>query len=235
MDFLEDWQWTKNTPQHNANIPFTGAPGLKVRMPADATILNYYQLLLHQDIMNIILIETNRFGAEKQANWKAITQADLKRFFALVMLTGIIRKPTLRSYWSTDPKIATPFFNSIMSRDKFLRILGALHFVDNSVASTNRSNKISPIIEMLNRRFNAVYKPKRHISIDKTLLLWKGRLIFKQYIPKKRAKFGMKGYALAESDTGYVCRYFLYQGKDRENGDISQGSPIALCSTWMDF
>ncbi|XP_067930888.1 piggyBac transposable element-derived protein 4-like [Watersipora subatra] len=228
------WQWQKNTPQQNREIPFSGTPGLKVRMPQDASLLDYFKLFLTDEIMNFYLVETNRFGNSKHQNWQPINMNDLQRFFALIMLTGIIKKPTLQSYFSTDPKLATPLFNSVMSRDKFMKILNALHFVDNDLAPTSRIHRISPIIHLLNRRFESVYRPKKHIAIDETLLLFKGRLIFKQYIPKKRARFGMKGYVLAESDTGYVCRYSLYQGRDRENADISQGVAHRIVLDMMD-
>ena len=91
---------------------------------------------------------------------------------------GIIRKPTMKAYWSTYPNVVTPFFNSIISRDKFYRIMRGLHFVDNAISSTDRTYKISPVIKKLNQRFFDVYKPKQHISIDETLLLWKGKLLF---------------------------------------------------------
>lgn len=205
-----------------------------MRMQDDATILDYYQLFLNADIMNIILVETNRYGASKHQNWAPISLNDIQRVFALVMLTGIIRKPTLKLYWSTDPKVATPYFNSIISRDKFDRILSALHFVDNDIPSTERGNKINPILKKLTKRFSDVYVPKQQICIDETLLLFKGRLIFKQYIPKKRARFGMKGYVLAESDSGYIHKYSLYEGKDRENSDPSQGVAHKIVLDLMD-
>lgn len=73
---------------------------------------------------------------------------------------------------------------------------------------------------MLNGRFQAVHKPKRHIAIDETFLLRKGRFISKQYIPNKHAHFGLKGYVLVESETGYICRYSLYKSKDSDNADF---------------
>ncbi|WAR16709.1 PGBD4-like protein, partial [Mya arenaria] len=35
----------------------------------------------------------------------------------------------------------------------------------------------------------AVYEPRRDNCVDESLLLWKGRLLFRQYIPHKRARF----------------------------------------------
>lgn len=235
--YVDAWVWSKNTSLPKPDVPFTESPGLKVRMADDASILDFYRLFLNDEVMNLILLETNRYGAESIPNWDPINTNDLHRLFALVMLTGIIRKPTLKSYWTVDPKLSTPYFNSIMTRDKFLRILAALHFVDNTLPSTSRSNKIDPILKLLTKRFEAVYQPKKHIAIDETLLLYKGRLIFKQYIPNKRARFGMKGYVLAESDSGYIYKYSLYQGKDRENAanvDVSQGVAHRIVLDLMD-
>lgn len=141
MFVVGQWQWNKNTPQQNPDIPFTGAPELKTRMPPNSSVLDYYKLFLTDEIMNVILIETNRFGAAKHQNWVPIARVDLERVFVLVMLTGIIRKRTLKSYWSTDSKMSTPYFNSIISRDKFMRILSALHFADNDVPSPDRIKK----------------------------------------------------------------------------------------------
>ena len=47
-----------------------------------------------------------------------------EHLIALAMLTGIIQN--LQVYWLTDPKQATPFFNSIMSRDKLMNPLSTL-------------------------------------------------------------------------------------------------------------
>ena len=41
----------------------------------------------------------------------------------------------------------------------------------------------------------------------------KGRLGFKQYIPNKRARFGIKMFSLCEV-SGYLCNSFVYLGKN---------------------
>ena len=43
------------------------------------------------------------------------------------------------------------------------------------------------------------------------LLLWKGRVGFKQYIPKKQAQFGIKMFFLCEM-SGYLWNSFMYCG-----------------------
>lgn len=44
---------------------------------------------------------------------------------------------------------------------------------------------------------------------------FKGRLHFKQFIPSKRARCGIKFYKLCESTTGYTFGFLIYEGRDR--------------------
>ena len=62
-------------------------------------------------------------------------------------------------------------------------------------------------------KFKTVYALEQHVAIDKELLLWKGRVGFKQYIPSKRARFGIKMFSLCEL-SGYLWNSFVYIGKD---------------------
>ena len=76
-------------------------------------------------------------------------------------------------------------------------MLKFLHFVDNSNYNANDPNrnilyKVQGIIEFLVDHLKNVYIATQHISIHEELLLWKGRLSFKQYIPSKRWRFGAK-------------------------------------------
>ena len=84
-------------------------------------------------------------------------------------------------------------------------LMKCLNFVDsNALPTTNSASeksflKIQDFNEALINKFSTVYIPTQNIAIDESLLLWKGRLSMKQYIPMKRATFGIKSYALCES------------------------------------
>ena len=47
-------------------------------------------------------------------------------------------------------------------------------------------------------KFKSMYTLDKHIAVDEELLLWKGRLGFKQYIPNKRGRFGIKIFSVCE-------------------------------------
>ena len=42
---------------------------------------------------------------------------------------------------------------------------------------------------------------------------FKGRLEFRQYLPAKPTKWGVKVWVLAESDTGYQSKFLVYTGR----------------------
>ncbi|GBO32852.1 PiggyBac transposable element-derived protein 4 [Araneus ventricosus] len=58
------------------------------------------------------------------------------------------------------------------------------------------------------------YVQEKDVSVDESLLLYKGRLGYKQYLPKKTARFGIKFYQLCESSSGYIWNRLIYTGKD---------------------
>ncbi|KAL8603589.1 hypothetical protein ACOMHN_022541 [Nucella lapillus] len=84
-----------------------------------------------------------------------------------------------------------------MSRNRFQAILRFWHCNDNSKEparddpNRDRLYKIRPLVKRL-QEFQSVYTLDKYIAIDESLLLWKGQLVFKQYIPLKRARFGIR-------------------------------------------
>ena len=107
----------------------------------------------------------------------------------------------------------------MMSRNRFQTILEFLHFNDNSNYDPNDPNrdrlfKVRPLVENLVQKFKTAYTSSQNVSIDEELMLWKGRLQFKQYNPNKRSRFGIKYFSLCES-TGYMWNSFAYLGKPK--------------------
>lgn len=119
----------------------------------------------------------------------------------------------------TDDLLCTPVFSKIMRRNIFQLILKFLHFSDNEdpnfdLQDENRDklHKVRAFIEMLYERCLAVYYPGQYLSVDESLVLFKGRLKLKQYIRTERAKFEIKLYELCTSH-GITLEFFVYCGK----------------------
>ncbi|CAH2002110.1 unnamed protein product [Acanthoscelides obtectus] len=110
-----------------------------------------------------------------------------------------------------------------MREYRFRLIHKFIHFADNNFLD----NDPHPIIDHLQNKFRSVYIPGKNISVDESLMGWKGRLSWKQYIPSKRKRFGIKFYMLCESSTGYVYNFFVYTGADTNYGHKYIEQPIA--------
>lgn len=116
------------------------------------------------------------------------------------MLMAHERKGTIAEYWPINPLLSTPAFSK-MSRNRFLLILRFLHFSDNEDQTHgDRLHKVRSVLSTLRKSFQEALSPFQDVCIDESLLLFKGRLSFTQYIPSKRSRFGLKSLVLCDVD-----------------------------------
>ena len=86
----------------------------------------------------------------------------------------------------------------------------------------DRLYKIRPFIDHIIANFKKVYIPSQNVSVDESIIGFKGRLSWIQYLPKKPTKWGMKAWVLADSSNGYTWNWMLYTG--RESGaEVEKG------------
>lgn len=104
-----------------------------------------------------------------------------------------------------------------MSFTRYRQIKQVLHFSNNGKYNPRdhtcpKLNKISPIVSHLvdMDKFQSVIVPKCDVSIDESLLLYKRRMSWMQFIPKKRACFGIESYMLCELKSRYVWKFIIY-------------------------
>ncbi|XP_053316411.1 piggyBac transposable element-derived protein 4-like [Spea bombifrons] len=221
--------WVAPNRYKPAIPPFSGIPGINIDVTG-FTPLQFVQVFLGDDVLGDIVTQTNIYAQQHRAAspnsfwakqpWTPIDVPEFLKFWALTMLMGIIKKPSIRSYWSTSPIFSTPIFAQTITRQRYEMILRFMHFSDNSLCPPkedpqfDRLYKIRPLITHLAARFPEVYTPGKNICVDESLMKYKGRLGFKQYIPSKRSRYGVKVYKLCESETGYTHAFRVYEGKD---------------------
>lgn len=113
--------------------------------------------------------------------------------------------------------LLTPFFGSLFSQDRFLLLLRCLHFANNATAVSNDPlKKIRHIFTALTSSFRRIFVPYRDLCVDESLMKWKGRLAFRQFIPSKRHRFGIKFFVLCDVLTGYVEDMIIYTGSSTD-------------------
>uniref|UniRef100_A0A1B6DQT5 PiggyBac transposable element-derived protein domain-containing protein n=1 Tax=Clastoptera arizonana TaxID=38151 RepID=A0A1B6DQT5_9HEMI len=133
----------------------------------------------------------------------------------------------LQDYWKTGPLFRS-VFPDYMSRDRFLLILRYLHFTNNKTRfEDDRLYKIRFVIDYFNNKMANIYYPGKELSLDESMVLWRGCLIFRQYIKNKRHKYGVKIYTLTEPN-GLVLNCIVYTGKTDDLGGKGHTSKVVL-------
>ena len=114
---------------------------------------------------------------------------------------GLVKKGKISNYCSTNPLYKNEVATSIMSRNRFQELLRYIHIVDNvTIDPTDRRAKIQALVDLLQSKFQELYTPEESIVIDESLLPWRGRLIFHQYIPCKAHKYEIKLFNSLETN-----------------------------------
>ncbi|XP_035734902.1 piggyBac transposable element-derived protein 4-like [Vespa mandarinia] len=76
---------------------------------------------------------------------------------------------------------------------------------------------------MFRKSFNDTFHPFQDLCIDESLILYKGRLSFRQYIPSERNRFGIKSFMLCDCKTGYVQDVIVYCGQSTNIESAAKG------------
>lgn len=193
------------------------------------TPLDFFHLFFTNDLMLEIVKETNRYAAEKiQKNtplqkksiwlsWKDLTLEELKAFFGLIINMGMNEKPEIGDYFSNNWVDYQPFFKDVFSKERFLQIFWNLHVSpppSGRVAGTlTRSGKVRNVAAYLDKKFREYFVPQHEVSVDESMIGFKGRILFKSYNKDKPIKWGIKVFVLSDSTTGYICAIEPYFGK----------------------
>ena len=137
---------------------------------------------------------------------------------------GIIQLPELEDYWKTSWVCQIPFFRNVLPRDRFQEVFWMLH-VGTAGSTPKKIDKVKPLLDALLPRFQQLYKPSKNLSIDETMVGFRGRFGSKQYMPQKPTKWGIKAFALADAANGYLLNSLVYTGAQTlDNADSTYHS-----------
>ena len=184
--------------------------------------------------------ETNRYAEQhaktqklskrsKTLQWKPTTNKEILKFLAVIIEMGLVQVPEVDYYWSKSKLFGSEVIQNTMSRDRFELLLKLYHFPDNQEQHVDQDRlfKLRLLLDLLKARFQSIYISGSIISIDETMVPWKGRLLFKQYIPGKAHKYDVKIYKLAASD-GYTWNFMVYTGKQDPTAGLSHAQTVVM-------
>lgn len=245
FDFTE-CEWTKNTKgdfsKHYGR--FTQNVGPTTTLPSTATALEFFKLLFSMNIVNKIVLETNKYAKQQFeasgkdfALYKPVTTEEIMVFLGIVIAMGIHRLPSVRDYWSNDWVLGVPALTHCMTLCRFELILRYLHLNDNANQKPrgepgyDKLFKVRPFIDAIRANFLNGYLPGENQAIDEAMIKFKGRTSLKQYMPKKPIKRGIKMWCRADSKSGYLSDFDIYVGRSAEGAEKNLGYSVVtrLC------
>lgn len=69
------------------------------------------------------------------------------------------------------------------------------------------------------------------LSIDESMVRFKGRKSFKQYMPMKPIKRELKVCVRADATTAFVCQFEVYTGKQKTTGNLGERVAKTFCTS----
>ncbi|XP_064467718.1 piggyBac transposable element-derived protein 4-like isoform X1 [Ornithodoros turicata] len=225
--------WNRNmAPAHNNH-----GPTCSRRLNERSTALDAFTLYFDTHGMQHIVEQTNLYALQKyKRGWEPLTNDELRAYIGMLILISINPMHQLQMYWSSDSFFHVKEITRVMTYKRFQMITTCLHLNDNAKMSQRGKEgfdcayKVRPLIKMMNERFQAEYSPSSHLAVDECLILLNGHSSMMQYRRmKQKIKRGYKVWSLADSQTGYLIKFQLYEGRSDEGPlDRASGEHVVL-------
>ncbi|XP_028437763.1 piggyBac transposable element-derived protein 4-like [Perca flavescens] len=80
------------------------------------------------------------------------------------------------------------------------------------------------------RRLPLLYDPGPDVTVDEQLVAFRGRCSFRQYMPSKPARYGLKVWAACDAESSYVWKMQIYTGKSSSASEKekNQGARVVM-------
>lgn len=213
---------------HNFTQPFGPKCEVNLKSP-----LQIFLTFFTFSVLEMIVDQSNLYAQQKGVDL-GLSVDELKAFFGILLIMGFHSLPTMRLYWSSDPNFHVSRISSVMSLRRYLKILRFLHLGDNEkmpergTPTFDKLYKIRPLITHMNTVFLNCFNPGRYISVDESMVGFKGRSSLKQYMPLKPTKRGFKVWVAACATTGFMLSFSIYEGKNLLHTEGSLGENVVM-------
>lgn len=211
----------RRTKSHNIVVHL---PGVKGEAKKAKTVLECWECLFTEDILETMIKYTNqyidtikgRFSRERDI--KHTDLIELRAFIGLLYLAGAYRgnRQSLEELWGTEGD-GIEKFRLVMSIKRFKLLIRCLRFDDRTSRTQRKAyDRLAPIrkmFEMFVQNCQNSYILGENVTIDEMLPGFRGRCRFRQYIPSKPNKYGIKLFALVDAKMVYTYNMEIYAGK----------------------
>lgn len=180
------------------------------------TIIDFFNYFFDDSFVNILINNTNKRLPQSESE---LTKDELRAFMGLLLLFGVLKKNFVKieEIWNPESLHYLNWASIAMSRARFQKIYSFLTFDEfekrDDRKKTDKFYLMNDIFSRFRDKIRTAFEPGVNLCIDETLYKFRGRCQFKQYIPSKPAKYGIKLWSIVDVTTSYLLDTFVYLGK----------------------
>ncbi|KAK3750301.1 hypothetical protein QZH41_001777 [Actinostola sp. cb2023] len=134
----EEEQWTDRLTDFQ--IPdFQMTAEIRFPLPAVPKEIDFFSAFFGDDLWDQIVAETNRYARQKLttapdrlAKFTEVTRLEMKAYFGVRIIMGMVRLPSIAAYWCTDDFFGNVGIKKVMTKNRFQEITSYLHFNDST-------------------------------------------------------------------------------------------------------
>ena len=191
---------------------------------------------LDENMMNILVECTNKYINENKTSCsrdrdaRNTSKEEVSALIGLLYLAGVYKsgRQNLDDLWAQDGT-GVDLFHTTMSLRRFKFLLQCIRFDDKGTRTERlTSDKLAPIrkfFQMFVSNCQKTYSISEFGTIDEMLAAFRGRCSFRQYIPSKPDKYGIKLFALVDAKTFFTSNIEVYVGTQPEGAYKVSNSP----------
>lgn len=239
--------WNKHCPPKNLRTYRTKTKNIITQLPGPKPPtrnlidpVQIWKAFFDDPVIETIVNYTNRHiqqfavGKYTRETYTRPTDAmEVEALIGLLFLAGVKKMNRLNCEELFSTAGDSPeLFRLTMSQQRYLFLLRHIRFDDHETRDARKAlDKLAPIRDVFNQ-INENCKKNFSLShcatIDEMLVAFRGKCSFRQYIPSKPAKYGVKIFALADAIMFYTANMEVYVGKQ------PQDSPYTVSNSAID-
>lgn len=221
-------KWNATAPANNTrtrqkNI-VTTLPKVKNHLQNVTEPLEIWKNFFTDQMMDLVVTHTNQ-EIERvkchylRASYARLTNKDeISALIGVLLLSGVQKSSKLNAAELFSSKGTSPeIFLLAMSEQRFRFLIRFLNFDDKTTRQDRRlTDKLAPIRELFDifvENCKKHFTMSQFVTVDEMLVGFRGRCSFRQYIPSKPAKYGIKIYGLCDAKLFYTTNMEVYVGK----------------------
>lgn len=228
----DNTKWLKTPPianvrtrLHNIVLRIPGPKGAAKQAKTEFECLTCF---IDDNFITKITQYTNIYISQVRDKFRRVRDArdtdekEIKALIGILYLAGLLKsgRQNISQMWDNSKGTGVEAIYLTMSKSRFQFLMRCLRFDDiTDRAQRRKLDKLAPIREIFDytvNNFQKAYNPSSYVTIDEQLIAFRGKCSFRQYIPSKPAKYGIKIFALVDTKNAYAYNLEIYAGTQPE-------------------